>query len=847
MIGMKKSFLTSVVVSLTVGCAWGSICVSPEGDDAGDGSAQRPFRTLARAQAAARKAGGGEIRLADGTYELARPLELTAADAGLVFTAAPGAQPVVSAGRRVRNWTVDGKGRWHAKFPAGAKFSQFYVNGQRRTRPFLPRKGYFFVKAEAAASADGLQQFIAREGAFDPAWTDIADIEACVVHLWSMSRMPVKSYDPKSGLVTLAHPFMSTTSFTKMAPSNWYRLDNVRAAFGEPGDWYLGRDGDLAYAPLPGEDPLQTECVASCLPCAVKAVGATNVVFRGLVFAHADWTVPAKGHYYAQAAGDLPGAVDVEHSRGIRLERCAVLHTGAYAISFGKGAHDCAAVDCELVDLGAGGVKIGCVWEGQNDVRNHGSGCVVENCLIRGGGRVDPAGVGVFIAHAHHCRAAHNTIHDLYYSGVSLGWNWGYSETAHDNIIEWNRIYDIGQTVLSDMGGIYALGRQRGSVERFNHISDVRHSRYGAFGIYFDSGSSLITVTNNVVHDCDGCNWYLQNLSASNVVENNIFACAPHDQLIVSRPLPSARPTRFARNLVYWEEGVFGTAGAGTNIVDSASNLYWTAPGASEPKSLCGFTKKDPCFVDPAKRDFRLHDEAAARSVGFVPFSVAESGRRGAAVFTARLPPVTKVFFPAPEPPEEPCREDFENVAAAATSPCPGWQFVPETSTNCFRLVEGGAAQGRFWLEVTDAFPDWTPHTCAWPARKNGLKTISFWWKLGKGACPEFEVRDRAGWCSTPGPRVTIGGDRFLRGYRTGPLVKVPEDAWFRVEIVFEVGPARAKPVYEIRVTLPGETAPRVFPDISISPGFKTVGWVGFVSLGAVGSKYGIDDFVVSP
>ena len=42
-----------------------------------------------------------------------------------------------------------------------------------------------------------------------------------------------------------------------------------------------------------------------------------------------------------------------------------------------------------------------------------------------------------------------------------------------NNLIEWNDIFDIGQGMLSDMGGIYTLGKSSGTVLRNNRISNV--------------------------------------------------------------------------------------------------------------------------------------------------------------------------------------------------------------------------------------------------------------------------------------------------------------------------------------------------------------------------------------
>ena len=58
-------------------------------------------------------------------------------------------------------------------------------------------------------------------------------------------------------------------------------------------------------------------------------------------------------------------------------------------------------------------------------------------------------------------------IHDLFYTGVSCGWEGGYQENvSRDNLIGWNHIHHIGHALLSDMGGIYTLGVQPGTVLR---------------------------------------------------------------------------------------------------------------------------------------------------------------------------------------------------------------------------------------------------------------------------------------------------------------------------------------------------------------------------------------------
>ena len=81
-------------------------------------------------------------------------------------------------------WTVDAKGWWHARLPSGTKCSQFFVNGQRRVRPCVPRRGWFYMDDELQ-SGNPRQMFRARVNQIDPAWT-MDGVEACVIHTWKM-------------------------------------------------------------------------------------------------------------------------------------------------------------------------------------------------------------------------------------------------------------------------------------------------------------------------------------------------------------------------------------------------------------------------------------------------------------------------------------------------------------------------------------------------------------------------------------------------------------------------------------------------------------------------------------
>ncbi len=93
--------------------------VAPSGDDAADGSAEKPFRTLEKARDAVRAfrqshggtlpKGGAKIAIGGGSYSVERSLMLTAEDSGtaeapVVYEAKSGQTPIFRGGMRITAW-----------------------------------------------------------------------------------------------------------------------------------------------------------------------------------------------------------------------------------------------------------------------------------------------------------------------------------------------------------------------------------------------------------------------------------------------------------------------------------------------------------------------------------------------------------------------------------------------------------------------------------------------------------------------------------------------------------------------------------------------------------------------
>ena len=647
--------------------------VSPDGNDKWSGSSplvnrpgtDGPFRTLQRARDAVRELRQREtpgkpvrVRVLGGRYELTEPLVFTPTDSGTeksptIFEAFPtDRRPVIlSGGVTLRAGDVQ-DGKWVYPVDDDKPIRLISINEEVRHRSRLPKEGYHTIAGLAGADPKAqydtkTNKFEFKPGEIDPKWRNLSDVEAVVLHFWVDSHLKVASVDADKHVATFDR--FSRFRFTDDYQNHLarYYLTNVYEGLG-PGEFYLDRPAKtLYYLPKPGEDPRRSRVVVQRLDAVVKFDGDPEkgkfvewVELRGLTVSDTTWEPPAKDAVDAQAASGVPGAVRFRGARHCGFVDGTVRNVTGYGIEIADGCRHVRIVGNEIKNVGAGGVKLsGGAAKSPESLRT--GECAITDNYLHHLGEVFRSGVGVLLMHADRNTIAHNLIHHLDYTGISVGWVWGYGPSvSKENKIEFNHIHDVGQKVLSDMGGIYTLGVSPGTVIRGNHIHDVDSWTYGGWGIYTDEGSTGITIENNLVYRTKSGGFH-QHYGKENVVRNNIFALAREGQLIRSREEDHTSFT-FERNVVYWREGpLFGSTWKNDHFVIN-HNVYWNAAG--QPVTFPGgdlaqWRKRghdtdsiiaDPKFRDPMKGDFSFADESVVRKVGFVPFDVSAAGVRPA-------------------------------------------------------------------------------------------------------------------------------------------------------------------------------------------------------------------------
>ncbi|MDE3106426.1 MAG: right-handed parallel beta-helix repeat-containing protein, partial [Acidobacteriota bacterium] len=380
------------------------VAVSPQGNDAADGSVAHPVRTLEQAQRLVRRSNTEhdvQVQLAPGVYRLQQALVFRAADGGrnghtVEWTAAPCAaeqacaSPVISGALRVTHWLpYNQEGHiFVADTPIGLEARELWVNGHlaSRTAVELARKQLQFTRQGVTVSAEA--QAVLAELAKQPQ----RHLELFATGYFTSRVAPVARMDGNTlvmqqpawqnnlwGYDTIEDPFGPESAHLYLV--------NSLALLRHPGEWYLDPErGKLYLWPAEGVSLDQADVELPRLTTLV-AVGDSiedpvqDLAIRGITFSYTSWLGPSSPEGYAsQQSGSylagraaypddpigtcskgcpafetvrndwsqMPASVQVAAAQRITLDQDTFAHLGQYALGIGNDA------DANLNQVGLG-------------------------------------------------------------------------------------------------------------------------------------------------------------------------------------------------------------------------------------------------------------------------------------------------------------------------------------------------------------------------------------------------------------------------------------------------------------------------------------------------------------
>ena len=497
-----------------------------------------------------------DVDLLDGTYALSTTFTLTenatTHDSGtngfdVLYQAAPGATPILSGGTSPTSaFTLHdaAKNIWQAGVPTGLDTRQLYVNGVRATRARSA------TNPAMAATSTGYTLPTSGPYASMASWGNIDDIEVVAGYSWKRARYSVASISGTAMIMDAAGWDDGNTQ-TSTAARTVLWIENAYELLDTPGEWYLDQSSNtIYYIPLPGQDPNAVPVVLGSTVGLVQGSGTEsaplhNVQFNGVTFAYDTWLDPSTALGYPdfqagvvyRGAGTwddnnymTPAGVDFSAATHISITHSTFTHMGNAALALGTGSQSDVIDHNTFTDISGTGIDLGGITkadEHPSDPADIVKNNVISNNTVTDTGVEFPDTAGIFLGYTQGSDVSHNTLYDLPYTGISMGWGWGYIDSlatsqAKNNVIQGNLIHDFMKS-QPDGGAIYTLGSQPGS----QVVDNYAYADRGPFSyLYRDNGSAGFTDTNNVVSSAGGSllTWYFTNVGSGgywNAHDNN--------------------------------------------------------------------------------------------------------------------------------------------------------------------------------------------------------------------------------------------------------------------------------------------------------------------------------------
>jgi hypothetical protein len=677
---IRSVFILSLIIfSGGISLAQTSIFVSPAGKDSNQGTKEKPFATIGKAQIEARQIKGAvNIILRGGTYYLSQPVVITSLDsrpdnAPVIFKSFPGESVIVSGAVPLKlKWSGYKNGIWQAKVEKDLIFDQLFVNGklQRMARypNYNPNARFLGGTAADALAPERVKKYKNPEGAY---------VHALHSAEWGGFSYIVKGRDEKGELILEG----GWQNNRRMGMHKKHRfIENVFEELDTVGEWYFDKKAKTLYFYPPKNENLKIARIETPQINALFELRGTerepvrNVSFDSLELTQtlrtfmdnkepllrSDWTTYRGGTVFMEGAEkcrvtncyfNAVGGNAVyfsNYNRNNEVSGCTISYAGGSAVSFVGDPNAVRSPSFEYnkfvpyknLDLVPG-----------PKTNNFPANCLVYDNLIHNSGYTEKQSAGVQIAMSQEITVSHNTIYDVPRAGINVGdGTWG------GHMIEYN---DVFNTVLEtgDHGSFNSWGR-----DRYWHpnrrtmdslaaahpelilldavkTTTLRNNRFRCdhgWDIDLDDGSSNYEIYNNL---CLNGGLKLREgffrTVYNNIMINNSFH--PHVWFKDSKVF-------FMHNIVSTAYAPIGISSWGKFINHNAFRDSASLAKAQRNKTDQNSVVGNPMFLDPVNGNYQVASGSPALKAGFTNFEMDKFG-----VVSPRLKAMSKkVVLPIP-------------------------------------------------------------------------------------------------------------------------------------------------------------------------------------------------------
>ncbi len=436
----------------------------------------------------------------------------------------------MSGGIPITGWTQVSGNTYSAIVSQPIFVNQLFVDNRRVVRARVPTNysDYLHYAAPLKDSTQARYGFQYQPGQFD--YKSLADAMVVVYHSWTTSHHYIDHLITENNTILFTNPSNSPIGSFDTQGQKRFHIENLCEALTPNSFCFVNETKTVTLMTDGSYDPTKAQIIASVNEFVLIIAGedvnksTEDIIIDNVAIQHSAWNIGRTEVADNQAASFLQSApLYIANAISIIVSDVEVSHTGSYGVWIKEGTTNINIINSLVTDTGAGGIRIGQMIA---PVPTPTSSVNIISNEVSYGGNVFPSGVGVISHRASDIVIADNLIHHHRYTGVSVGWQWGYNPSETSNVlVQGNYIYNTGRHILCDQGGIYTLGIQPGTVITNNVIKNVFSYAIFMWGIYLDEGTSEIVVSNNVVYNT-GWSSMFQHYGANNTIINNVFARA---------------------------------------------------------------------------------------------------------------------------------------------------------------------------------------------------------------------------------------------------------------------------------------------------------------------------------